>query len=155
MCVWHSENYTLCHTKANLKNKVPKTDDSASVSIYIPSWQLSQKSPQIGVLPSGSTISTFPIFVCTFWHLVPFWTLQLPKLAPRFSPTLICHELFLNWLPLCYHFTDFGRPVGAKTPIVGFHVVELALDKRWRVWAKPCGYIYIHIYMYIYIYIYI
>ena len=31
--------------------------------------------------------------------------------------------------------------MGAKTPIVGFHVVELALDKRWRGWAKPHGYI--------------
>ena len=47
-----------------------------------------------------------------------------------FSPTLISHKLFLNRVPSFYYFYDLERLVGAKAPIVGSHVVELALDKR-------------------------
>ena len=122
----------------NLRIKVPKTDDSVGVSIYTPNSQISQKSAQNGV-PVGRPFRTFLVFFCTFWYLVSFWTLELPKWAPIFSPTRISHKLFLNWRPICYHFHDLGRPVGAKAPIVGFLVVDLALDKRWRGWAKPCG----------------
>ena len=69
---------------------------------------------------------------------------QLPKQAPIFFPTMTCHELFLNWRPFCYHSGDLGRPMGGETPIIGLHVIEPALDKRWRGWAKPCGYVYIY-----------
>ena len=115
------------------------------MSIHTANSQISQKNAQNGVLV-GRPFRTFLVFFCTFWYLVSFWTLELPKWAPIFSPTRISQKLFLNWRPICYHCHDLGRPVGAKAPIVGFLVVDLALDKRWRGWAKPCGYTYIYIY---------
>ena len=35
--------------------------------------------------------------------------------------------------------------MGDKLLIIGFHVVEPALDKQWHGWEKPCGYKYIYI----------
>ena len=39
--------------------------------------------------------------------------------------------------------------------VAGFHVVEPAVAKRWRGWAKPKAHVDVCIYEYIYIYIYI
>ena len=71
----HSRSATQ---RENLRSKVPKTDDSVGVSIYIPNLQISQKSPQIGV-PVDRPFRTFQVICCTFCYLVPFWTLQLLK----------------------------------------------------------------------------
>ena len=78
------------------------------------------------LVPVDPQFKTVPVILGTFEYLVPFGTLRIPKKAPKSSPRMIGNGLFLNGLCFVTVFCICRTPMGGKTLIVGFHVVEPA-----------------------------